>query len=158
MIYLYDRSARLCSFDESGWQELLAIARTCGWQSRGTVAPLQFDLKTIDPARTPWDGNYDRVKGQIVTPTDANALSRAIERALAFEVEWKFNDAERVKLFASFSGRGGFVISDTLFDPPQLDDATLTTEPTSARESPAFAAPASLEEDSSTRDFESCEK
>jgi hypothetical protein len=64
-------------FSPPGWSLALEIAERAGWEPQGTLRPVDC------PADQEWAGDYFANDGQRVSPSDAIALSAALESALA---------------------------------------------------------------------------
>jgi hypothetical protein len=110
-------------FDVSAWQPVLDFAIEHGWQPAGTMAPDYRQLYGMEPAEADglsrsWDGEYCSNDWQEVTDSDARALGEALLRGVAAaeaqELEkptkWPDDWFRRVKKFADFALKGGFVI------------------------------------------------
>jgi len=116
MVFLYNRLGDWMFFSADGWNEVLANARTYGWQPAGTQPPpAPFNAPASQSETITWDGNYTRPLGQYVGPDDAIALGAAIERALQRAIVWEKNRAAVVRALPSFCRQRGFLVSANVF-------------------------------------------
>ena len=110
MVVLYDRMGNSFCFSPGAWLEVVASAKRCGWEPKGTKSPPPtWDLDQSESERIPWDGNYSRPAGQIVLADDAESMGRAI--ALGLDLE---NDDKTLREFVTFC-QNGFLISSKEF-------------------------------------------
>lgn len=61
------------------WAKALELARSYGWQPRGTRPPALYDFRALGAE---WSGSYLTNDGQIVKAEDARLLAAALERSL----------------------------------------------------------------------------
>lgn len=66
-------------FSRQSWAKALELARSYGWQPRGTQAPPGMDFFQLEAE---WNGTYMTNDGQVVKAEDAHSLAAALERAL----------------------------------------------------------------------------
>ena len=77
---LVNQSTEVCrTFSRQFWTKALELARSYGWQPKGTRPPLHLDLYELN---TEWHGRYLTNDGQTVKAEDARSLAAALERAL----------------------------------------------------------------------------
>jgi hypothetical protein len=77
---LVNQSTAICrTFSRQSWAKALELARSYGWQPKGTRAPHAYDLYQLNAE---WDGRYLTNDGQIVKAEDAYSLAAALERSL----------------------------------------------------------------------------
>jgi hypothetical protein len=97
-------------FNDAGWRAVLELAIEYGWQPEGTAPP--------DDNSGTWNGNYFSNDFQQVTDSDARTLAEALLRAVAAldarererPTKWPDDWLSRVRSFAEFASKGGFLI------------------------------------------------
>ena len=77
---LVNQSTEVCrTFSRQFWAKALELARSYGWQPKGTRPPADLDLYELN---VEWLGTYLTNDGQIVRAEDAFLLAGALEKAL----------------------------------------------------------------------------
>lgn len=84
------------------WRSALKLARSVGWQPKGTLPP----PADLDRAPVMWNGAYDPAAGQQVSKSDAQALASSLKRALAADDRL----GQELHLLAEFCCAGSFLI------------------------------------------------
>lgn len=126
------------------WRSALELARTAGWQPRGTLPP-PIDL---DRAPVLWHGAYDPAAGQQVSKSDALALASALWRALAADRHL----GHELHLLAEFCRAGSFLIcaspgiTDSLASLVEHTSAGASVPQTPGQVQPLQSSPASPQE------------
>jgi hypothetical protein len=78
---LFNQSTEISrKFSRQSWVKALELARSYGWQPRGTCPPALYDFRALDAE---WSGTYMTNDGQVVKAEDARLLAAALEQSLA---------------------------------------------------------------------------
>jgi hypothetical protein len=143
-VILYHANGEAFVLNPAIWRSALELAKSAGWQPRGTLPP----PSDLERAPALWHGAYDPAAGQQVLRLDAMALSSALWRALAADRHL----GHQLYLLAEFCQAGSFLIcaspgiTDSLASLVEHAGTVTVAAPAPAEAHPLPAPPAGTKE------------